>query len=372
MEARSETVLAKHELALRNGKGLHVEAWLGLILIPLFWILDHYMIPAHVNTLFWLRAVPTSFAAGLLLLHQLDHERFVRWSLSLSFGFSLVVAVTIVSMCFLHEGYESPYYAGINLVVMCVGLLYAWELKVAVAFGALVAVSYFMPLLVGLATIQDDTTARSNFFFLVGGLVITLVSQHNRRGLELNQILALIKEKRLRAEMWALATTDPLTSVYNRRQFVRLGGEEILRSQRYQRPMTVIMLDIDHFKPVNDTYGHAVGDEVLIAVAHRITAALRTTDILGRYGGEEFAIVLPETEAAVGVEVVGERLRQAICGTPVETSAGRLGVTVSIGVTEVSVRTEGLTEALGRADSGLYLAKRSGRNRVVHQKLLPA
>jgi diguanylate cyclase (GGDEF)-like protein len=125
------------------------------------------------------------------------------------------------------------------------------------------------------------------------------------------------------------------------------------------------MIDIDHFKAINDTHGHAVGDQVLCAIAKRMLAGLRRSDIAGRYGGEEFAMVLPETDAEAAARVVGERLRAAVAGLPVDTAEGGLTVTISVGVAAVRTGRESLLDALTRADAALYTAKRAGRNQVM-------
>jgi diguanylate cyclase (GGDEF)-like protein len=127
--------------------------------------------------------------------------------------------------------------------------------------------------------------------------------------------------------------------------------------------MSALMLDIDHFKQVNDRYGHAAGDDVIRAVAARLQGVIRTMDIIGRYGGEEFALVLPETgETAT---VLGERLRTAIEDTPITTCEGEISVTISVGHALMDASDTELADTLNRADAALYEAKRQGRNRVV-------
>ena len=124
------------------------------------------------------------------------------------------------------------------------------------------------------------------------------------------------------------------------------------------------MLDIDRFKEVNDTYGHRTGDRVLRALAERITQNIRQVDILGRYGGEEFAILLPETELFKACEIA-ERIRSAVANQPiVETEQGPVSVSISVGVTRATKATTTLAELLEQADKALYMAKEKGRNRV--------
>jgi diguanylate cyclase (GGDEF)-like protein len=123
------------------------------------------------------------------------------------------------------------------------------------------------------------------------------------------------------------------------------------------------MLDIDHFKRVNDTHGHAAGDQVIAEIARRIDAGIRTIDVAGRYGGEEFVLVLPET-ALAGSGMLGNRLRQSIAATAFPTVAGPLAITASLGVATADPDVPDVATLIGRADSALYNAKQAGRNRI--------
>lgn len=179
-----------------------------------------------------------------------------------------------------------------------------------------------------------------------------------------------IENAHLFEEVQRLAITDGLTGLCNRQHFLELAGREFDRAHRYQRPLSVIMLDIDRFKRVNDTHGHAVGDEVLQALAARFRANVRDIDLPARYGGEEFAVLLPE----VGLErarVAAERLRRSVADTPIETAAGSLNVTISLGVGAIrelpvagAPDCPDLPTLLRLADEALYKAKNAGRNRV--------
>ena len=165
-------------------------------------------------------------------------------------------------------------------------------------------------------------------------------------------------------ELERLATTDPLTGVFNRRYFMDFATQELLRSQRYSHLFSVIQMDIDHFKKINDAHGHAVGDEVLKAFTGTCQEILRECDVLGRVGGEEFSIVLPETEKA-GALVVAERIRQTIADLKVYADERTVHFTVSIGIASLRPNDAGLDAVLRRADEALYLAKNGGRNKVV-------
>jgi diguanylate cyclase (GGDEF)-like protein/PAS domain S-box-containing protein len=172
------------------------------------------------------------------------------------------------------------------------------------------------------------------------------------------------KRIELEHKMKHLATTDALTGVNNRHQFFSLATKELQRSKRYAHPLTVLMLDIDYFKSINDNFGHHAGDIVLKMLAAAAVAVLRATDIFGRLGGEEFAAILPETGLRVGYEVA-ERLRSEFEKLQVLVGKVKITFTVSIGVTQVRSQDKNIEEVLNRADEALYKAKRMGRNQVV-------
>ena len=162
-----------------------------------------------------------------------------------------------------------------------------------------------------------------------------------------------------------IARTDPLTGVSNRRRFLELFAREFERVHRYGGELSCVMLDLDHFKAINDRHGHAAGDRVLVAAAEAFRGSLRTADVIARWGGEEFALLLPQTNLA-GAQAVAERCRRALEEATITAEGERVPVTVSVGV--AGLRGGGLDspDALMRsADEALYEAKSSGRNRVV-------
>lgn len=168
----------------------------------------------------------------------------------------------------------------------------------------------------------------------------------------------------LQDELRARATFDDLTQLLNRATIVERLARELTHVSRKGGAATVIVLDLDNFKRINDTHGHAVGDEVLCAAAKRLAASMRSYDELGRYGGEEFLAVLPSCGAASGLDVA-ERMRKALDVLPVGTSGGAVTLTASFGVATADNTWKAGAEALiGLADKALYKAKRSGRNRV--------
>lgn len=160
-----------------------------------------------------------------------------------------------------------------------------------------------------------------------------------------------------------LARTDALTGLSNRRAFYELGGVVLKQAERSGRRLSAVMLDLDHFKAVNDTHGHAAGDEVLRAAARAITDTARASDVCGRIGGEEFALVLPDTGVADAM-AMAERLRLHVSETVVAHDGAQIRVTCSLGVAERGHGSESLEGVLARADAALYRAKQAGRNRV--------
>ncbi|MCJ7531069.1 MAG: sensor domain-containing diguanylate cyclase [Anaerolineales bacterium] len=177
-----------------------------------------------------------------------------------------------------------------------------------------------------------------------------------------------IQNSRLYEEIQQLAATDPLTGLYNRRHFYTLASHEFNMARRFNQSITAIMVDIDYFKRVNDTYGHLVGDIVLQNVANRCNESLRQSDILCRYGGEEFVILMIGTTLESALQIA-ERLRKRIADTPIETEGKSISITVSLGVAALGpymhpVSLTGLDILINRADQALFTSKQNGRNRV--------
>ena len=161
-----------------------------------------------------------------------------------------------------------------------------------------------------------------------------------------------------------LQIRDPLTRLPNRRHLEERLQSEFAFARRHKTPLFVLMLDLDSFKRINDSHGHGAGDAVLRAVAHTLEVALRVEDVVGRYGGEEFAVVVRGVDLA-GIEVLGERLRRLIEDTAVAYGGGSLRVTTSIGIAELKPDHEGPDALLAMADKALYAAKAAGRNCVI-------
>ena len=160
-----------------------------------------------------------------------------------------------------------------------------------------------------------------------------------------------------------MSVTDPLTGLYNRRHFEDNLEREFLRAVRYDNNLSFAIIDVDFFKKVNDTYGHSCGDYVLKEVAYLILQTFRKTDMVFRYGGEEFAVIITETPIEKAV-IPLERLRKSISEYPFSYNGTKIKVTVSIGVSEVNKQTESVHQLFENADKALYKAKENGRNKI--------
>jgi diguanylate cyclase (GGDEF)-like protein/PAS domain S-box-containing protein len=184
------------------------------------------------------------------------------------------------------------------------------------------------------------------------------------------QVALAIRNARLYKKIEQVSMTDELTGLFNRRGFFQLGEREFERALRFGRPLAALMIDIDHFKRVNDTHGHPAGDQVLRALADEMRRNTRGIDVVGRYGGEEFTLLLPETESPAAVQIA-ERLRHSVAGMLIplrcgnsKTPAVSVRIQVSIGVASLQPGMQDLSALIDRADQALYRAKDSGRNRV--------
>jgi len=181
-----------------------------------------------------------------------------------------------------------------------------------------------------------------------------------RRALEIKEI----EIKAILAQAHEIANTDVLTFLPNRRKIIVDLQEEVIRSNRYGTHLSISLLDIDHFKDINDTYGHTTGDEALRSVASRLRDQIRNPDTIGRYGGEEFLIVLPSSTLKAAGEQA-ERLCQTIRTMQIDANDHSFTVTISIGVAQYRIGGENWEQFLHRADEALYQAKEKGRDRWV-------
>ncbi len=202
---------------------------------------------------------------------------------------------------------------------------------------------------------------RSDGSIMIGELQVIPYVDAEGKVVEILGVTRDISERKMfEAELTRLAVTDPLTGLWNRRHATELLSADFAQAQRHRQRLTLLMLDVDHFKSINDTHGHQTGDRVLVEMAQRLRDQVRGTDLLGRWGGEEFIVLLRYCGLQDAV-AAAEKLRQRIADTPFEN---QLAVSVSIGAAELRP-DEDLASWIARADAALYEAKRAGRNTVV-------
>ncbi len=170
--------------------------------------------------------------------------------------------------------------------------------------------------------------------------------------------------KRMEEQLLTLTRIDALTGAYNRRYFMDRCDELFRLSKRYQRPSTIMMMDLDHFKKINDTYGHHIGDQALVAFTKACQKEIRDSDVLGRLGGEEFGLMLPET-GLQNAQALAERIRQGTADIIIPVADNIIRITVSIGIAEINATDQAFDDTVRRSDGAMYQSKEHGRNRVM-------
>ena len=198
--------------------------------------------------------------------------------------------------------------------------------------------------------IASDTSLTDGDQVTVGESILKFISQDS-------------VEASYHEEIYQLATHDALTELYNRRHFIEMADKEIARAMRHGRPLSLCIVDVDLFKPVNDRYGHISGDDVLRQIGALLKRQARNDDLAARIGGEEFALLLPECDAEAA-RVFADRLREAIAAAPFAPGGEPQRITVSIGIAELTATRDTRPALMAAADTALYRAKSEGRNRV--------
>ncbi|AVP57798.1 GGDEF domain-containing protein [Pulveribacter suum] len=330
-------------------------------LMPAVWIVGAflYLVPGRTEVMLWLANAGVLAGFGLFhlgCLYFLDRPAPVRALLG---AFALLMG----ALGWFTWGAPS-YVARVVVVSAAIAALHAWTLVVLWRHGTrrlptrLVQLTLSVHLVILLVRMQSAMTARqieglmepsSVQTFYIGAFVMTVLT--------LSIGALLMATDRVRSEFEHLAAHDSLTEALNRRAILALCQDEQDRSLRQPRPFSLMMLDLDHFKAINDNHGHQHGDRVLAHFAHTLRGVLRRTDRLGRYGGEEFLVLLPGTDAQAATALAG-RMRAALA------SGHPLDCKVSIGVTEWQGAADSIDGMLARADAALYQAKAQGRDRT--------
>ncbi len=335
---------------------LRVGLIAGGVLFPLFAVWETYVAGDH----FVGAALRTRLVCGTLLLALVP---LLRWPLLARRGeVILIAAAAIGGVGVAHLSTLLP--SATTHAVGALALTTLGILVVATTFRQTVMALAAYLLAANLVLWRAGFPQLLEVDFFVGAsaaaaCLMALLFEHNARR-AFQATLELDEERR---HLQQLATIDPLTSVDNRRSFLQKGDYHVRAAQRYLRPLSLMRIDIDHFKAINDEHGHHVGDLTLRTLAQAVGKLIRTADVLGRIGGEEFGLVLPETDAIAAARLA-ERLRKQLEAIEVDLSPGCVQFTVSVGVTSISSKEDSLEVLLQRADRALFEAKRGGRNRV--------
>lgn len=292
-----------------------------------------------------------------------------------SFGFWLYIPTFLTFLIFVYFTYLQPEIT-IRTTIVCVIILIfnlsgtyllIFKQKHPIFFGEWLIGGVFLLLGAILAI-------RIGYIWLVDSEIVYLYTQNKIQSIVFSTIciadilltfsFTMMLNERFREEILRLAKIDPLTEAYNRAAMEQMFKNELRRATRYKLPVSLLMLDLDNFKNINDTYGHQVGDKTLKKFVGIVNEQLRSTDILARYGGEEFALLLPDSEG-LGAEVAAERLREIVEQTLIVADNYKFNITVSVGIADYQFTNDDLDSLLKRADIALYCAKQAGRNRVV-------
>jgi diguanylate cyclase (GGDEF)-like protein len=351
----------------------------ALTTTPVGWLLAVWFcwgrVPMH-SILSWLGIAGVVWAGSLSVLHAMIvagstlavHRRRLRWIAALDgFGWGLLTWFLV--------GYD-PVLDAVLMALLCgVTAVNAQVYGTYVVayygqIGVLWAISAFG--LLHVASIQNapDLVAGLSVFIALIAYYTRAISQRLMEGIRLQHANAsLAAQLRTALEKVELdAATDALTGHWNRRALDNVLDQQLERCASSGKPFSILMLDIDFFKNINDEFGHMVGDDVLRAFAQRLREFLRSADFCARFGGEEFVVVLPETSLATAMEV-GERIRAGIARAPL-LDKPRLQVTVSIGVASMEQK-QGINDLFAAADAAVYLAKNEGRNQVRSHEHVP-
>lgn len=302
--------------------------------------------------------------AGVLTLWLVRGGRIATAGHLLSiafFGFAVIQAFDLPQSTSLMS---FGFYASIMSVGAIVGGLSVYYYAVA-AVLAMIGTWAQKP-----ALLSDPLNQATGVPFLVsqGALFLALAALLHFLSIQIQKTLAQMRNQA--DEMEQLALTDPLTDLSNRRHLLNRLEHEFSRSRRYHRALTLIFIDLDDFKEVNDRFGHMVGDDVLRGIAQSLRASIRSTDLLARVGGDEFAVLLPETTPEGGVRVIN-RLRESLLNYSRDASPTLPPLTFCAGVSQLTSEDESIDDLLARADRLQYLAKNAGKNSTITQDDMP-
>ncbi len=346
----------------------------GFLLAGFFLLPEEGMTPL-VNFLVFFRAMVA--VTGLLPLILLETPYSLRFTPCLVAAFVICIGAyeAVAAVLTYTPGLEySPPYT--LLIVLLCYFLAPLTLKYTMAAGLIASMIYISALRVCVVHEWSDLFQLIFFFAIVNvlgtSIFIHMGKWRRRHFMDMAEICQLneklqqevMHKEEVNRHLEHLSITDSLTGVGNRRKFLDMADLERRRAHRYGTPFSVVMIDIDHFKEVNDRYGHEGGDVALCELTRVVEAQLRGSDLLTRLGGEEFAILLPQTQKAEAW-LLAERIRQVVAAHVVSIGVVHFSITISMGVTDVRMgRSDSVKGLLNRADRALYKAKARGRNRT--------
>jgi diguanylate cyclase (GGDEF)-like protein len=362
--------MSKEDESLFRQHYLRAETWqatfgLLILMVPLLaFIYNDYKF-FGTGTEFWcfvaLRAFMLAATIATVILLWRSRDFSVHDWLMTIWMVGGLVAITVID-------YTRPAnfigHAIIDVVILLIVYLVIPNRIVTQTIIALIFTAAGVIIMLLQKELTDDLTMYTVLFSVLVANTAGFAGSWQLNLLRRREFRAQIEEGLARDDLKRLAEIDDLTGIYNSRVFQRMCVDEIARFQRYGRPLSFIMLDLDHFKLVNDNYGHMMGDKVLRQVAGTVSKQLREVDIMGRMGGEEFGILLPETMLD-DARIVAERVLDALRRLDITADSGaRLNITASLGLAEAVSSDTGMDSLTARADKALYKAKKNGRDRV--------
>ncbi|WP_176817270.1 GGDEF domain-containing protein [Franzmannia pantelleriensis] len=351
-------------------------ALLAAALFLLFGFADHALMGTE-RPFIWLMAMRITVAASCILLAIAVHRQPRLAHRRLPINLICLIAISGLLLTIpLRPGGFSTHLTSVLVVSMALYLLVPNRLPWVLVWNAYLIAGFTAAVL--LWTPAPISVLTTNLLLLGVVNLIGGITQLRLNRLQRQQYLSLQEERdtnrRLQAEiderrqlecqLRHSASTDHLTGLHNRRHFFELAERELRRARRNATPLALFMIDIDHFKQLNDSHGHRIGDQALIAVAASCQAALRDTDIIGRYGGEEFIVALPDAPLNIAT-VIAERLRQQVSELLLNAATMPIRLSVTVGISLLYADETTLDDALQRADLALYTGKARGRNQVV-------
>jgi diguanylate cyclase (GGDEF)-like protein len=343
----------------RNAAMLRLETGLGSLLVGAFWILDWLFVREHIWATGVLRGLVMAYALAIYALCRQRPRLVERHVDVLAFSVNLAAGFSIAAIAWLEGGLESPYYAGLNLLVLCIGLMFLWSRRMALLLDGLIYAFYMLPLLLGFVPIRDPSMILMNQFFLVSTIILTVAAMHQRLVQQRSEFMAEQERLQLREEVAAMTRGGSRPELYDRAKFLVLAEDELKRSRRYERPLACLVLGIDRYAEIVEQHDTSVGQEVLEYLAQTIVKDIRQFDLVGKYHADEFVLLLPETT----LDDARELADRLLVHRTVSTRAGLIDITPSVGLAALRSDTPDVASLLSRAVASLEQAKRDGGSR---------